>query len=68
MTKLYMVNHPRPYGIDPIAYKEKPTFELDDDNWFIPEIIEFNTELEARKFVKKYYPNLYKEFDIKDRI
>jgi hypothetical protein len=56
-----MLDYGRPCGIQPKIYSKKPEIEDDGENPFTPSIEQFDSELQARAFYKKHYPNSYKE-------
>lgn len=57
--KYYVQDWGRPCGVEPKIYTKIP--ETPEYSQFDPEVLEFNTELEARVFIKKYNPDGYKE-------
>ena len=69
-----MLAHPRPVGHEPVIYLTKPDFgppELVEvgpghfeENPFSPNIEEFGSEIEARRFYKKYYPSQYQDLKV----
>lgn len=73
--KVYMPLFPRPIGTLPIIYLSKPILpaprlvEVEpgyflEDPYEVPDLIEFDSEFEARKYYKEYYPNQYNELEI----
>ena len=70
---VYMLRLPRPIGVLPAIYKNKPTVEpprivedeetgyFQDDPFSSPDIVEFNSEFEARRYYKEHYPSCYNE-------
>lgn len=69
--KVWLICYPRPIGIEPKIYKEKPQipsaelvevepgYFLSDP--FFPSIEEFENELAARRYMKEHYPMAYKD-------
>lgn len=57
----------RPLGAEPkfFATKEEATVDCSCDTgcspWCSPEVVEFNNEFEARKYIKENYPTTYEE-------
>lgn len=76
---VYLINYPRPIGIEPKIYLQRPPeavveeFEVEpgyfmSDPWGDYEIIEFESEFLARQWVKNNYPSLYNELEIVEAI
>lgn len=72
---VYIINFPRPIGIEPKIYLQRPPVAVVEevevepghfmsDPWGDYEIIEFECEFLARQWVKTYYPSLYKELEV----
>lgn len=66
--KIYMRDHGRPCGVEPKFFYSKEEAAVkckclpDQCICFIGiDVLEFNNELEARRFMKEYYPTVYGE-------
>lgn len=76
---VYIINFPRPIGIEPKIYQQRPPdavveeFEVEPghfmcDPWADYKIIEFESEFLARQWVKTYYPSLYKDLEVVENL
>lgn len=62
---VYILNFGRPFGCKPTIYLNKPQLADNYDNPFGgPEIEEFPSEIEARRYFKQFYPDSYKELKV----
>lgn len=69
---VFIKMYPRPMGPEPKIYHERPSEPITDsveiepglyieDPWSIYDIIEFTNELDARRWMKTFYPLSYQE-------
>jgi hypothetical protein len=70
--KAWIKVYARPLGAEPRIYRIKPILPEPDlieiepgffqeNPWQVPDLREFETELEARRWMKEYYPSCYGE-------
>lgn len=57
MSKFYVRDWGRPCGVEPVIYTDKAKADVDAESQFGPSIVEFNTEFEARKFIRDCAPD-----------
>lgn len=54
MNKYYVRDWGRPCGVEPVIFTSKEEADInDEDAMFLPCIEEFDTELDARRFIKE---------------
>lgn len=68
--KVFMITFGRPFkaGVKPAIYYRRPNVEHDvpdhECNPWCKEVIDFDSELKARRFFKDLYPELYDDLRV----
>lgn len=52
--KVYVLDYPRPIGMEPTIYFVKPIVDSESENPFEPEVLEFDSPREARDAIIRF--------------